>query len=95
MRKPGYLMLAGSMLSGCTNVPAFGLTPTETTYGSPIVRVASIMANLKCELYEPANSHEEMPQFRNDPSLRVADRTTDDVTRKLDEEHLWCHRVGW
>ncbi|MBO0132289.1 hypothetical protein [Agrobacterium burrii] len=89
MRKSGYLIVAGTMLSGCTNVPAFDLTPTEKAYGSPIVRVASIMANLKCELWDAANSHEEMPQFLNDPSLRLADRVTDDESRKFTMKNIF------
>lgn len=89
MSKFGYLILAGTVLSGCTNVPAFDLTPTDTAYGSPIVRVASIMANLKCELHEAANSREPMPQFLNDPSLKPADRTTDDETRKFTMKNIF------
>lgn len=76
-------------LTGCSSVPAFDLASNEKSYGSPIIRVASIMANLKCELYEAANDQEEMPQFRNDVDLRQFDRDPAEPDRKFNLQNMF------
>ncbi|WP_063476020.1 hypothetical protein [Rhizobium anhuiense] len=65
------LLLGTTTLASCSSVPEFDLATSEKTYGSPIIRVASIMANLKCELYAAANDDKELPQFENDTALAL------------------------
>lgn len=74
MKNIVYSAIAAASLVGCTSVPAFDLAADNKSYGSPIVRIASIMANLKCELHQAANDQTEMPQFMNDTSLKLATR---------------------
>lgn len=63
--------MAATSLTACNSVPAFDLAKSDRTYGNPIVRIASTMANLKCELYNAANDETELPQYKNDPSLEL------------------------
>lgn len=59
------------LVGGCASPPPFDLSASDKTYGAPIMRIASIMANLKCELWAAANDRQPMPQFENEIPLRL------------------------
>lgn len=66
MKRIAVLSALAFALSGCVGNPDFDIRVKDSEYGSAVFRVASIMANVKCELWEAANSVQELPSFRND-----------------------------
>ncbi|TAV92058.1 hypothetical protein [Rhizobium leguminosarum] len=70
MRNLSTPALTVAMLASCTAVPPFDLATSEQTYGSPVIKIASIMANMKCELYTAANDENPLPLYINDRPLR-------------------------
>ncbi|MBY3187929.1 hypothetical protein [Rhizobium laguerreae] len=71
MSKMISTVLAATTLASCSGVPPYDLASSDKTYGAPVIRVASIMANLKCELWAAANDQTELPQFENDTTLAL------------------------
>ncbi|MBB3464547.1 hypothetical protein [Rhizobium sp. BK377] len=71
MKKFAISAITATSLAGCNTIPPFELGMSDKTYGTPIVRIASIMANLKCELWNAANDKSPLPQFENDISLKL------------------------
>lgn len=78
MKKP-LAIVVGVTLGGCTGNPDFDLTAKSSEYGSAVFRIASIMANVKCELWDAANSERRLPSFRNDTDLRPRHDTPPDL----------------
>ncbi len=70
MMRVALLSAISLTLSGCVGNPDFDLRVKDSEYGSAVFRIASIMANVKCELWEAANSEQELPSFHNDTDLR-------------------------
>ncbi len=77
-------------LASCNTVPPFELAVSEKTYGAPITRVASIMANLKCELWTAANDREAMPQFENDISLEREKHSVPEPDRVFNLQNIFA-----
>ncbi len=64
----GSLALALFVLCECS-VPPFVLFADHSVVAPAGPKVAALMANLKCELWEAAHSDEILPYYRDDPSL--------------------------
>lgn len=57
-------------VSSCSSVPSFDLTANGPPFAPAGPKVASLVANLKCELFEAANSQQMLPRYFDDPSLQ-------------------------
>jgi len=89
MRKGAFTVFTTILLTGCNAVPPFDLATSDKTYGSPVFRIASIMANLKCELYYAANDMTELPEFRNDTTLQLKTREPPSFDRRFTLKNMF------
>ena len=65
------LMLASQLLSACTSIPAFLLNGDGTADAPAGPKVAALIANLKCELWDAAQSKNLLPYYTDDPHLQI------------------------
>jgi hypothetical protein len=56
-------------IGGCSSVPPYDLTVHGPPSAPAGPKVAALLANLKCELHDAANSQEVIPRYYDDPSL--------------------------
>lgn len=89
MKRIAVLSALAFALSGCVGNPDFDLRVKDSEYGSAVFRVASIMANVKCELWEAANSVQELPSFRNDTDLKPRDSDRPEPGREFNLQNIF------
>jgi hypothetical protein len=66
------LAVAVFLMGGCTNVPPFVFVSSGSNITPAGPKIASLMANLKCELWDAANdSTSELQAYRDSPDLRT------------------------
>lgn len=74
MFKQSILLASILGMAGCSNVPAFDLTAIGPSYAPSGPKIAALMANLKCELYQAANDDTHvLPRYFDDPGLARRD----------------------
>ncbi|PDT46673.1 hypothetical protein CO661_17375 [Sinorhizobium fredii] len=79
----------GLSLTSCAGNPELDLTAKHSEYGSTVFRVASIMANVKCELWDAANSRKELPSFENDTDLPLRDLNKPEPGREFNLRNIF------
>lgn len=82
-------IIAVGVLSSCTSVPPFDLATSERTYGSPVIKIASIMANIKCELFTAANDDKPLPLYINDRPLLEKKLPDPEPDRKFNLKNIF------
>ncbi|MEI9401725.1 hypothetical protein [Mesorhizobium argentiipisi] len=77
--------------SSCSNVPAFDLTAAGPKDAPAGPKIAALIANLKCELYQAANDDSHViPRYFNDPGLaRREDNAVVSTDRRFTLKNLF------
>ncbi|MGX9992611.1 hypothetical protein ACS4RR_026350 (plasmid) [Rhizobium sp. Z1P35] len=83
------IMATAGVVAGCTAAPPFDLAVSDRLYGAPIMRIASTMANLKCELWTAANDKDPMPQFETDIPLKKEDHKPPEPWRVFNLQNIF------
>lgn len=73
-----FVFVAMTALGGCSNLPPFVVGSGDGKGPPAGPKVGELTANLKCELWDAANSMDELPYYEDSPTL---------TTHQIDTDH--------